>query len=404
MFEAYRRAHEVIAQGSLTNSKRVECLVKGITPTHATHGQGAWLYTHDKKKLMDFICALGTNLFGYAHPQITRAIQEQLNRGWLYSLGSMLEIEAAEKIREIIPFCSKVRFLKSGTEACMAAVRIARAHTGRNMVLSDGYHGWSDGFVGLTEPAHGVPREYHDLKTFDKLTDLSQIKDDVACVIIEPIVTDYSPARVQWIDDLIARCKQTGTLVIFDEIITGMRFPKYTFANESGRRPDIICLGKGIAAGLPLGVVGLGPGIGDKVEWFVSGSYAGECLSLVAMLKTLDMLRNTHKIADIWREGGYFLEKFNSHWPEKIRIEGYPTRGVFKGDPMTIAMFWQEAVKAGMLFGPSWWFNFAHLDYVATINSSCADIINRIRTGHVKLEGELPQTPFAQKVRNNGQS
>ncbi len=396
MFEHYRRAHESIAQGSLTNSKRVECLIKGVTPTHVSHGQGAFLVTPDKKKYIDFICALGTNLLGYAHPQITSAIQNQLHKGWLYSLGSTLEIDAAEKIKEIIPFSRKVRFLKSGTEACLAAIRIARAHTGRSIILSHGYHGWSDPFTSLSAVSIGVNPDPFTRN----LNDLSDISSDVAAVIIEPIITDYSEERVKYIDDLISKCRSTGALVIFDEIITGMRWPNYTFANHSGRRPDIICLGKGVAAGMPLGIIGLGEGIGDKEEWFVSGSYAGECLSLVAMMKTLELLRNQYKIEEIWREGGYFLEKFNAIYPERIRIEGYPTRGVFKGDPLTIALFWQEASKAGMLFGPSWWFNFAHLDHIETINSTCADILKKIKAGGVQLEGEMPVTPLAQKIRN----
>lgn len=395
MFEHYRAAHECIAQGSLTNSKRVECLIKGVTPTHVTHGQGAFVYGPDGKRYMDFICALGTNLLGYANPYIVGAIQAQLYKGWLYSLGSTLEIEAAQKIREISPFVKKVRFLKSGTEACMAAVRISCAHTGRRKVLSEGYHGWSDGFVSLTPPAVGVA----DQPYFCKLTDLKQIDDSIACVIIEPIVTENTPERLKWIDDLMAACKKTGTLVIFDEIITGLRWKKWTFANDSGRSPDIIVMGKAAAAGLPLGIVGLGPGIGDGSEWFVSGSYAGELLSLVAMMKTLECLRNVYRIDDLWREGQNFLDKFNKLWPDKIWIQGYPTRGVFKGDAHTIALFWQEAAKAGMLFGPSWWYNFAHLDHTHTIESSVKDIVNRIKNGQVKLEGEMPITPFAQKVR-----
>lgn len=395
MFEQYHRANKVIAQGSLTNSKRVDCLIKGVTPTHVTHGQGAFLYDVNGKRYMDFICALGTNLLGYANPYIVDALQGQLRKGWLYSLGSVLEIEAAEKIREILPFAKKVRFLKSGTEACVAAVRIAKAHTGRCKVLSAGYHGWSDLFVSLTAPALGVSGQL-DIQS---LTDISQITDEIACVIIEPVITDHSKERIEWLEKLIAKCKSTGTLVIFDEIITGFRWPDWTFSNNSGLRPDIIVLGKASAAGLPLGIVGLSDGIGDNCEWFVSGSYAGECLSLVAMMKTLELLRNQYKIADLWREGGSFLTSFNKLWPEKIWIDGYPTRGVFKGDALTIALFWQEATKAGMLFGPSWWFNFAHLDHIHTIESSCKDIVIRIKNGQVKLEGEMPVTPFAQKAR-----
>jgi len=396
-FEWHRRALDSIAQGSLTNSKRAECLVKGVYPTHIVKGNGAILEATDGKRYVDFVCALGSCLFGYANPHIINSVQAQLYKGWLYSLGSTLEVECAELVKREVQFCSKVRFLKTGTEGCAAAVRIARSHTGRDRVLSAGYHGWTDDFVSLSAPAHGIPKRSH----IESLTSLDQIKDDVACVIIEPITTDYSPRRVQWLNLLVEKCKKNGTLVVFDEIITGFRWPKLCFSLDKGFQPDILLLGKACAGGLPLSIVCLKEGIGDNQEWFVSGTFAGDLLALSALHKTFELLRNVYKIDDLWREGGYFLEEFNELCPDRVKIDGYPTRGVFVGDDLFKALLWQEAAKAGILLGPSFFFGFQHIDHRRVVMSSLRDIVQQIKLNKVRLEGEMPTSPFAQKVRSS---
>lgn len=395
-FEWYRRAHTAIAQGSLTNSKRVETLIKGVTPTHCTHGEGPFLFGVDGKKYIDYCCANGTNLFGYGASEIRRAIENQLRKGWLYSLGSTAEVEAAELVKNYVPFVRKVRFVKSGTEACNAAIRIARAHTERSKVLSAGYHGWGDDFVSLSPPALGIPKR----NEIEQFTSFDQIKTDVACVIVEPIQTDHSEARMSWLKELVSRCRKNGALVIFDEVITGFRWPLMSFSKWSGIHPDIICMGKAAASGLPLGIVGLAEHIGDNKEWFVSSTAAGELLSLAVMKETYRLLNDKYKPETLWSEGKYFQDAFNQIYPEKLVIEGYPTRGVFKGDQMTKALFWQECHKAGILFGPSWFIGFQHIGLTDQVINVCKDVFQRIKTKSVRLEGEMPASPFAEKVRN----
>lgn len=395
MFEWYRRANASIAQGALTNSKRVETMIKGITPTHVTHGEGPYLYGIDGKRYIDFCCANGSQIFGYGHPAIVSSIQAQLSRGWLYSLSSTTEVECAELVKNYVPFVKKVRFLKNGSDACEAAVRIAIAHTDRTRVLSSGYHGFGSQFVSLTPPALGVPKQTH----IESFTSLDQIKTDVACLILEPIVTDHSAQRLEWLQSVKEKCKQNGVLLIFDEIITGFRWPKYSFSAWSGIHPDIICLGKAAGGGLPLSIVGLADGIGDGKEWFVSSTAAGELLSLAVLKKTYELLHNKYNLEDLWGHGQHFLDQFNSLWPEKLKIDGYPTRGVFVGDPLVKALFWQECHKAGILFGASWFFGFQHVDLRESVISTCRDIMQRIQTGSVQLEGEMPRSPFAQKQR-----
>ncbi len=393
-YEWYRRANESIAQGALTNSKRVETLIKGVSPTHVTHGEGAYLYTPDGRKYVDYICGLGTNLFGYANPHITKAISERLSKGWLYSLGSTLEVECAELLKSQMPFVQKVRFLKTGTEACAAAVRIARAHTGRDKVLSSGYHGWADEFVSLSPPGLGIPKRL----SIESFTSLDQLRTDVAALIIEPIMTEHSPKRIEWLQLVVDKCRKNSIVVIFDEIITGFRWPRMSFSADSGIHPDIILLGKAISSGMPLAAVGLARGIGDDKEWFVSGTYAGELLSLSVMKKTIELLHNKYKIDELWRDGACFQRDFNEIHP-KLQIEGYPTRGVFVGDPEVKALFWQEAHRAGILFGPSFFYGFQHIGMREQVITSCKAILQRIKNNEVKLEGEPPTSPFAQRVR-----
>jgi glutamate-1-semialdehyde aminotransferase len=395
-FEMHRRALDCIAQGALTNSKRPESYVKGIYPTHVTEGLGCFLTDLKGKKYIDFICGLGTNLLGYANQTVTNAIVNQAKKGAVYSISSKLEIEVAEKIKQIIPFIDVMKFLKTGSEACSAALRIARAKSGRNTILSHGYHGWSDPFVSLTSPALGVPSHSDCMSNF---TTTSQVTKDIAGVIIEPVLVDASDTRIQFLKDLRQKCTEVGALLIFDEVITGFRFPKFTASQFFGITPDIICLGKAIANGMPLSVVAGKKDVMNCGEYFVSSTFSGETLSLAAALETITLLQTKLRLSDLFDKANMFQESFNKICPELVTLQGYGTRGVFNGDILNKALFFQESCKAGILFGPSFFFNFCHIDLVDQVLSSVRDVLNRIKAGHVKLEGELPQSPFAQKMR-----
>lgn len=394
-FEMYRRAQDCIAQGSLTNSKRPECFVKGIYPTHVDSGHGAFLTDVHGKRYIDFICGLGTNILGYANPLIAAAISEQALKGATYSLGSRMEIELAEKIKQILPFVQTMKFLKSGSEACTAAVRIARAKTGRFDVLSEGYHGWHDQFVSLTKPSLGIPPQ-NGIFSF---TNLKQINSDTAAVIMEPIMTDSSHERLAFLQSIRDKCDEVGALLIFDEIITGFRFPKFTASQFFGITPDIICLGKAIANGMPLSVVAGKNTVMNCDEYFVSSTFAGETLSMASAMETIKILQTKMSLMNLFEKANRFQESFNELCPEIIKIEGYGTRGVFIAEIENKALFFQETCKAGILFGSSFFFNFAHIELMDLVLSTCNDILLRIKNKSVKLEGELPKSPFAQKMR-----
>lgn len=399
----HRRAQDCIAQGYLTNSKRPESLVKGVYPTHVARGEGAYLIDHAGKRYLDFICALGTNIIGYGNETVDRAIGAQLRHGYSHSLATHHEIETAEKLKELIPFIDAVKFLKSGSEACSAAVRIARAKTGRSWVYSEGYHGWHDGFVSLTEPAIGVPKHEGPPGNYFAKLDPTFIGDGMAAVIVEPIITDHSPERIAWLRELREQCTKHGVMLIFDEVITGFRYPKFCASSYYGITPDLIVLGKAFANGMPLAAVGGKYSVMNCDEYFVSSSYAGETLSMVAAKATMTQLQTKYDLEWLWKQGQAFQTEFNSLWPGALAIEGYPSRGVLKGEPLTKALFMQEACKAGMIFGPSWFLSFPAAAEWQNAMVAIKGIVTRIRTNQVALEGEPPKSPFAQRVREGKQ-
>lgn len=389
------RQNLCIAQGALTNSKRPESFVKGVYPTHLMKARDSIVWDINGRSYIDFICGLGTNILGYANPKINQAMFVAANEGASLSLNSVLEIECAERLKTMFHFIEKVKFLKTGSDACAAAIKIARSYTNRDKVLTEGYHGWADPFVSIEFPASGV----HKNQGVEKFTGFDQLTTDVAAVIIEPVNLDHSSSRIEFLKELKVRCELMGIVLIFDEIITGLRFPKYGACNYTSVKPDLVVMAKALGNGMPITFVGGKKDLMDNPAYFVSGTFFGERLSLAAACRVLEMLRD-EPIDFTWEMGEQFISRFNA-LSEIIKIKGYPTRGVFEAEDYTKALFFQECCKAGILFGPSWFFNRHHIIKMDTVLSTCKDVIAQINTRTVKLEGQLPLKPFAAQQREN---
>jgi glutamate-1-semialdehyde aminotransferase len=393
-FAMHRKAKENIGQGYLTNSKRPESFVMGVYPTHIVSGEGCKLHGYDGTTYLDFICGLGTNLLGYGNPTISERVYHEIKRGVSHSLASTTEIMAAERLRAMFPFVDRVKFLKTGTEACLAAIRIARVATGRGKILSAGYHGWSDPYISL-EGGEGCYSSQ-----IEKLNTLNQINSDVAAVIIEPVELDNSRTRIEYLKALKNQCESVGALLIYDEVITGFRYTRNCVARAYSVEPDLIVLGKAMANGFPLAAVG---GNRDLMNgnYFVSSTYAGDTASLAAFLAvSTELAKSTYQISDLWNQGERFLDEFNK-LSRDIQIVGYPTRGRFAAEKRSLALFFQEACKAGILFGPSWFYNFHLAEHREQVINTCGAILGKLSRDEIKLEGELPSSPFSQKVREN---
>jgi glutamate-1-semialdehyde 2,1-aminomutase len=389
-----KRARRAIAHGALTNSKRPESLIRGFYPAHIVRAHGCTVVDADGNRYLDTICGLGTNLVGYGNAVVNRAVQGALQTGGsVFSLGSAEEVEYAETIKETLPHLERVRFLKTGSEGCAAAVRIARAFTGRRNVYSEGYHGWADEFVSLTPPADGIPHHKHIMKLE------SPFDPFAAAVIIEPVITDLSAERVAWLQNLKAFCTRHKVVLIFDETITAFRFPGYCVARHLNILPDLWIGGKAIAGGLPLSVIG-GRKEVMEADYFVSSTWAGDRMALAAAKATNRLVHDTHRPEELWAYGTEFRSKFNELSPH-VQADGYATRGVWKfASPVWKHLFFQEMCNAGILVGPSWFWSKDLQNNLKNILSVSRDVIRKINDGKARPQGEAPQSPFAERVRN----
>jgi glutamate-1-semialdehyde aminotransferase len=281
-------------------------------------------------------------------------------------------------------------------------VRIARAFTGRDYVLSEDYHGWHDEFTSLTPPANGVPSK-HGQKYIAPLKGSwlmgeGNTDGSIAAVIIEPVGTDASDERVAWLRNLRRKCTESGVMLVFDETITGLRYPSLSVAKHHGIEPDLVIMGKAIGGGYPLALVG---GRRDVMEadYFVSSTFAGDCIALAAAVAVFELVNTPGVMPNLWNRATKFCDAFNAIEPGIVSIKGYGTRGVLQGGDMNKALFMQECVKAGVLFGPSFFYGTTHDQHDDETLSISRTVLNRIKNKQVELEGILPVKPFAEKVR-----
>ena len=286
------RASAVIPGGTSTGSKRPDAMFgAGHTgPTHITDAVGCRIRTADGQWLIDLTAALGAVSIGYADPAITDAVCRAAARGPAAGLPFTDEVTLAERLRGLLPAAEQTRFLKSGAEACAAAVRIARAHTGRDRVLGSGYFGWLDWW----SPALGVPAGAHADYTQLPFNDrpawrdaMSVAGDSLAAVMIEPLVEVLADA--DWLRDLRVHCDRVGAVLIFDEVKTGFRLHRGGAQTLLGVTPDLTTLGKAIANGYPLAAVtGRADVMAAAQRTWISSTLSTELVSLAAAHAVLD--------------------------------------------------------------------------------------------------------------------
>lgn len=284
--EWLRRAELSIPLGSQTFSKSRTQYPVGISPLFIEKAKGYAVWDIDGNEYIDLVSSLASVTLGHSDTGQIKAVKAQLKKGVIYSLPGKLEAEVAEMICELVPCAEMVRFGKNGTDATSAAVRLARAYTGRNTVLVCGYHGWQDWYIGSTSRNKGVPEEISKLtKTFsyNNINSLEKLikEGDAACVVMEPMNIEYP--KNEFLEQVRRLTSQNGVILIFDETITGFRFSKGGAQELFGVTPDLSTFGKGIANGFPLSaVVGKRDIMMEMEKIFYSGTFGGELLSLAA--------------------------------------------------------------------------------------------------------------------------
>ena len=258
--ELYERALKTIPLASQTFSKSAMNFPRGASPLFFERGQGAYVWDYDGNKYVDYVLGLMPIILGYCDPDVDEAIRNQLNNGIIFSLPSDLEVQLSEKLIELIPCAEMVRFSKNGSDVTSAAIRLARAHTGRDRIAVSGYHGWHDWYIGTTARNLGVPKSVQDLSSkfiFNDPDSLERLfKTDpvgFAAVILEP--TGACEPEDGFLERVRELCDQYGVVLVFDEIVTGFRVDMGGAQRKYGVTPDLATFGKAMANGMPISTI-----------------------------------------------------------------------------------------------------------------------------------------------------
>lgn len=291
----------------------------GGDPVLIKSGRGSKVYDYDGNAYIDYVLSWGAAILGHAHPFVVRRAIDRLRRGAGFGTTNSSEVELAGAIKRAIPFVEKIRFVNSGTEAVMGAVRLARGYTKRDKILKfeSSYHGHADyllakggsGLATLGIPSSaGVPEDFirHTLIApigdFDKVESIfRKYGPEIAAVIIEPVGANYGVLKpdADFLKKLRRITKRYGALLIFDEVITGFRFGFGTIAGKFDITSDIICLGKIIGGGLPVGAYGGSAAIMDNLaplgKVYQASTFSGNPVVMEAGLATLKTLERHKK-------------------------------------------------------------------------------------------------------------
>ncbi|MEM9686732.1 MAG: glutamate-1-semialdehyde 2,1-aminomutase [Bacteroidota bacterium] len=289
----------------------------GGTPVFIKEAKGAYLYDEDNNKFIDYIASWGPMIFGHAHPPVIHAISEKAQKGTSFGTPTATETEIAALVVSMVPHIDKIRFVNSGTEACMSAVRLARGYTGKEKIIKFAgcYHGHSDSFLiqaGSGAVTFGSPNSpgvtqgtakdtllahYNDLPSVEALFNAN--KDEIAAVIIEPVAGNMGciPPEDGFLEGLRQLCDAFDALLIFDEVMTGFRLAKGGAQEVFNCKADLITFGKIIGGGLPVGAFAgkdeIMSHLAPSGPVYQAGTLSGNPLAMSAGLATLREL-NTH--------------------------------------------------------------------------------------------------------------
>jgi len=362
-----KRAELSIPIGSQTFSKSKTQYPVGASPLFIDRAKGPYTWDIDGNRYLDLVNSLAAITIGHNSKAINKAVRKQLKKGILFSLPGVLETEVAELIISTVPSAEMVRFAKNGSDATSAAIRLARAYTGRSDIAFCGYHGWQDWYIGATTRNKGVPNQvsmlthkfnYNDVNSLKQIFD--QNKGKIAAVILEPMSIEYP--KENFLEGVKNITKNNGAILIFDETITGYRFSMGGAQHIFNVIPDLTTLGKGIANGYPLSVIAGSKAIMKEMEnIFFSGTFGGELLSLSAAREVINMHINdnvSNKLIEIGTKIANGVEEIISNYKLEhiLKLSGHPTwkflnwQGTEKYEAKVIkAYFMQEMLKKGVL-------------------------------------------------------
>lgn len=356
----FERAIKTIPFGAQTFSKSYVQFPLGRSPLYVSHGDGGYLFDVDGNRYVDLVNAVLPVVLGYRDHDVDSAIRRQLTRGISFSLATELEADLAELLRHHIPCAEMVKFGKSGTDVTTAAIRLARAYTGRDHILLSGYHGWNDWSMACTDRALGIPLAVKDLThrieygSFDQVVKYFNLyPKQIAAVIVEP---NNDAGYLKWLKEL---CHSQGALLIFDEVITGFRYAMGGAQRLFNVVPDLATFGKAMANGMPISAL-----VGKRRfmkrmqppdNIFYSGTMFGETLSIAAAIATIKKLEATDGISKLWKTGSK-MKMAAQHAIDCHQLEGIiklkglgPRVTVHFSDDKIRTLFMMEMIQNGVL-------------------------------------------------------
>ncbi|MAM30155.1 MAG: glutamate-1-semialdehyde-2,1-aminomutase [Flavobacteriaceae bacterium] len=316
--ELFRQAQTVIPGG--VNSPVRAFTAVGGTPIFVESAKGAYLYDADGNTLIDYINSWGPMILGHAHPPVVEAVVEKAKKGTSFGMPTAIETEIASLAVQMVPGIEKIRFVNSGTEACMSAVRLARGYTKKDKIIKFAgcYHGHSDSFLiqaGSGAVTFGTPNSPGVTKgtakdtllaRFNDIDQVSQLvhenKGEIACIIIEPVAGNMGcvPPAEGFLEALRTLCDENEILLIFDEVMTGFRLAKGGVQELYGVTADIVTFGKVIGGGLPVGAFAASSEIMSHLAplgpVYQAGTLSGNPLAMAAGLAMLTELNNNDAV------------------------------------------------------------------------------------------------------------
>ena len=311
--DAFSKAQELIPGG--VNSPVRAFKSVGGTPIFIEKGEGGYLVDIDGNRYIDYVQSWGPLIFGHADESIENAVIKAVKNGLSFGAPTLAETELAKLVIELIPSIEKIRFVSSGTEAVMSAIRLARGYTGRDDIIKfEGcYHGHSDsllvqagsGMITFGSPSSpGVPADFTKHTLLAKYNDIDSVKrcfeqsDDIACIIIEPIAGNMGlvPADKDFLAELRKLCDEHGTLLIFDEVMSGFRATLRGAEDITGTTPDLITMGKVIGGGMPVGAFGgkkeIMAQLSPEGPVYQAGTLSGNPVAMAAGLAAITKLKD----------------------------------------------------------------------------------------------------------------
>jgi glutamate-1-semialdehyde 2,1-aminomutase len=431
--EFSRRVHDLIPGGAHTYSKGDDQFPRNA-PAAITRGEGARVWDLDGNSYVDCSMGLTSVSIGHGYEPVVRAVSEAAARGVSFQRPAALELEAAERFLATVQSGDMVKFAKNGSTVTTAAVKLARAHTGRNRVAlcrEHNFFSYDDWFIATTPTDRGIPSDTRALSVGFSYNDFASVEalfrdknHDIACLIMEPV--KFDPPRDQFLQKVGELCRRHGVVYVLDEMISGFKWDLRGAQRYLDVEPDLATWGKGIANGFSCcaltgraEIMELG-GIrrqGEQKLFLISTTHGAETTGLAAMLATIEAFQAHDMVKQNWARGEQLAKTVNAtiqkHKLERsLELVGYPCLTALmckdaagRGDDGFRTLFMQEMIANGVLFQgifyPTWSHGAAELDVVEqAFDAACVSYRRAIDAGSVEglLIGPPAKPVFRRRI------